>query len=513
MQVVIQQLELPTAYTTSQLNAAAAKRLGIDSAMVQMKQILRRSIDARPSRGGVRYIINAVFNIACKLRLEDLWQVEKYIEPIKFSPPANKMDTRPIVVGAGPAGLFAALTFALAGARPIIIERGKPLRDRQKDVGKFWGQGELNQESNVLYGEGGAGAFSDGKLTSRSKDKTRQDFVLKSLVDFGAPESVLYDTSAHLGSDGLAHIIPQLREFIIDLGGEFHFKSRLDKLIISEDRITGIIVNGEQVNARTIVLATGHSARDTARMLQETGVMMSPKDYAVGVRVELPQDVIDRSQYGDACSGLSAASFRLTNNGNGHTFCMCPGGRVISCASVEGEICTNGMSLSTRSGKWGNAAFLIPVNAAESVEAGIQELENIERKAFNAVNNKYNLPITLVKNFPAASTKLPNGSNQHTYTTDFTKFLPQTVCEKLKAAIPQMLKKLRGVDYKNAIVYGPETRSTSSWRILRGKNMQSQNVVGLFPAGEGAGFAGGIVSSAIDGIKAAEAALISCVES
>lgn len=536
MQVVIRELVLRLEYSRRALLRAAAGRLGVQPSKLRLLRLLRRSIDARPIRQHPCYVVNAIFEVLEEINISGLKNVAAADSLFSDNTgvPVALLDVpliRPVVVGAGPAGLLAALVLARAGVRPILLERGRPISQRRPAVGAFWGRGILDPENNVLYGEGGAGAFSDGKLTSRGKDIAGKDSVLQALVECGAPEDILYDAQAHLGSDVLAGVIPRLRGRIEELGGEVRFGARVEGVCRENGRLRGVIINGAELACDLCILATGHSAGDVYRFLSRAGVELDSKGYALGVRVELPQRLVDRSQWGRfaGAPGLGAASFFLTCAGRCHSFCMCPGGLVIACAQAPGLLATNGMSLSKRSGGLANAAFLIPQLASFlPVEPNIQgvgganaddvsspflmdmlRLEKIERDTFVAGGEDYSLPATTLADFPSACAILPEvRSCRRARAADFRTFLPEPVWRELADCIPPMLGRLGRISVEDVVLYGAETRSTSPVRVVRANSGESVNTQGLFPAGEGAGYAGGIVSSAVDGLRAAQAALV-----
>jgi uncharacterized FAD-dependent dehydrogenase len=415
---------------------------------------------------------------------------------------------------------MAAYRLAIAGARPLLIERGEDVMARTPKVAQYWTQGALDPESNVLFGEGGAGLFSDGKLTARSKDRGRIRDFMELLHACGAEDSVLIDAEPHVGSDRLMEIVPRLRQKIIEAGGEVRFRARLDSLIRENGRLTGIVVNGAAMDCSCCILAVGHSARDVYTMLAGQGVALQPKPFAVGIRLEIPQSAIDRAQFGRFAGSplLGAASFRLTRREEEcvrscYSFCMCPGGKVISCASEPGRLTTNGMSYSRRSLPMGNAAFLVPVGPADYPDhevpalAGLEFQRGLESQAFEATGGGYRVPaVTLIDYLHRrVSPSLPPGiSCPVSAPTEFRNILPDFVTHTLEHAIPLMLRELHGAKLEDAVLYAPETRSSSPLWILRDTNGESINTAGLFPTGEGAGYAGGIVSSAIDGARAAD---------
>ena len=526
MKIRITQLGVPLDYTDETILEGSANRIGVELEAVTAFTIVRRAIDARRLKGRVRFILMVDVEVAddaaearCdgEVVTDDAPETPGQPERIEFA-------HRPVVVGAGPAGLLAAWRLANAGAKPILIERGQPVETRRASVGQFWADGVLDPESNALYGEGGAGLFSDGKLTTRSKQRGYLRAVLELLVECGGPEEILIDAEPHVGSDKLAQIVQTLRERIIELGGEVRFSTRLESLEFDSGKLTGVVAGGERIATGHCILATGHSARDVYHMLHASGVSLAAKAFAVGVRIEFPQAQIDRSQFGPDAGHerLGPASFRLTRREEDdaracYTFCMCPGGRVIACSSTAGELTTNGMSLSNRDGTYGNAGFLVPIRPEDfggdtDPLAGIALQQAIEAKAFEAGGSNYSVPASRLRDFLAGtpSRGLPaDRSCQRSVPADLYEILPDVVIDTLLHAIPRMLSQLSGVRRGEGVVYAAETRSSSPVRILRDDDFQSPGAAGLYPAGEGAGYAGGIVTSAIDGLRAADALLAS----
>ncbi|MBQ6398738.1 MAG: FAD-binding protein, partial [Clostridia bacterium] len=437
--------------------------------------------------------------------------------------PAAALPFRPLVVGAGPAGLFAALTLAAAGARPILIERGKPVEARTADVEAMAARGMLDPESNVQFGEGGAGAFSDGKLTCGVKSPFLRE-VLDTFVAHGAPPEIMIDQKPHIGTDRLRGVVASIRHQILSLGGEVFFETRLDKLILRCSRLVGAEVvcreERREIPTEALLLCVGHSARDTMTSLFAQGVLMVPKSFAMGLRIEHPRALIDRSQYG-AFAGhpaLGAASYKLvchTPDGRGvYTFCMCPGGRVIAAASEPGGVVTNGMSLHARRDENSNAALLVGVHPEDFGEdhplAGFVLQRAIERAAFRAGGETFRAPAQRVEDFLAGRETRSFGDVRPSYRpgvvpADLRAVLPEYITENLKKGIRAMDAQLKGFALPDAVLTGPETRSSSPIRLPRTETGEAEGLPGLYPVGEGA--AGGIVSAAIDGISAARKVL------
>lgn len=437
-----------------------------------------------------------------------------------FASLARAPGRRPLVVGSGPAGLFAALVLAGAGARPLLIERGQDVQTRSRDVRDFWKTGRLQPESNVQFGEGGAGAFSDGKLNTGTKSPWSA-YVLDTFVRCGAPEEILYQAKPHVGTDRLRQVVSALRGEIVALGGEVRFGTRLDGLQIEGGALRGAVLCGKEIEADTLLLCVGHSARDTFEMLHRAGVPLQAKPFSMGVRIEHPQALINRAQYGPAAGhpALGAADYKLSAHlpgGRGvYTFCMCPGGVVVAAASEAGGVVTNGMSDFARDGVNANSALLVDVRpedfGAEDPLGGVRFQRVWEGKAFEVGGGAYVAPGQRVGDFLAGRAPASLGEVRPSYRpgvtpADLRACLPPFVAEALAEALPMLDRKLRGFAMADAVMTGVETRSSSPVRILRDAQGQSC-VQGIFPAGEGAGYAGGILSAAVDGIRAALHAL------
>ncbi|MCM1545793.1 MAG: NAD(P)/FAD-dependent oxidoreductase [Clostridiales bacterium] len=488
----------------SDLLKIAAKKLG---AKVKYFKILKKSLDARDKRN-----IFWLYSVACSAEEEK--EPEPAFERI-VNPPQIA------VVGSGPAGLFCALRLIAHGFKPVIIERGEPVGKRQTSCLNFFGGGRLNTESNVQFGEGGAGAFSDGKLNTRTKDGFNRD-VLEGFVRFGAPEDVLYLNKPHVGSDKLYTVLQNIRAFITENGGEYLFDTKLVGIKTEEGELKSLtlknVKSGEmsEMPVAAAVLAVGHSARDTYEMLDKCGVHMEPRDFAVGVRIEHLSSVISAAQYGGFAKYLPAADYQLVSHAHERTvftFCMCPGGVVMPAASEEGGVVVNGMSNRARDGVNSNSALMVQMGrrdfCGDDLFAGVRFQREIERKAFLLGGGSYKAPCQLYKDFAADRISQSFVEVNPTYAAGtvfapLSEILPRAACDALKAAVPDMGKKLKGFDGGSAVMTGVETRFSSPVKITRGDDGQSTSVKNLYPCGEGSGYSGGITSSAADGIRAAE---------
>lgn len=520
-------VKAPLSAAEQDLARIAADILGADLGQIRSVRLSRRAVDAR-RKDDVHLALTLDVTVsgdeAALLRGCRHPQASLMETPAPPPPPVRMAapKCRPVVVGGGPAGLFAALFLARAGATPLLIERGQDALTRRANVERFWQTGELSPESNVQFGEGGAGTFSDGKLNTGIKNPRCRD-VLEALVRSGAPEEILWQSRPHIGTDHLVRVVMGLRSEILSLGGEVRFGARLDGLFVENGAVRGVSVCGEQIDADTVVLAVGHSARDTFEMLQSAGVFMVAKPFSIGARIEHPQAWIDRAQYGRFAGhpALGAAEYKLSAhlpNGRGvYTFCMCPGGVVVAAASEAGGVVTNGMSYFARDGQNANSALLVDVRPddfeSDDPLAGLFFQRTWERLAYAAGGGGYHAPAQRVEDFLNGRASASLGSVVPTYRpgvapADLRACLPAFAVESMREALRRLSGQLSGFAPPDAVLTGVETRSSCPVRIPRDEEGQA-NVRGLFPAGEGAGYAGGILSAAVDGLRAGERALSS----
>lgn len=517
-------IRLPIDAGQNKLLKAAAAKLRIPEQKINDLVIVKKAIDARRSSINFVYTVDVQVEHEAKLALKLAGEpnisrvLDEAVTPLdKGDIPLSK---RPIIIGAGPAGIFAALTLAAYGYRPILLERGQDIDTRSQDVRNFWENRLLKAESNVQFGEGGAGTFSDGKLTTRINDR-RIRGVLETFVDAGAPDEIKYLNKPHIGTDMLRKVVANLRHKLTTLGGEVIFSARVTDLLLEGEQVAGVEINGDKtLEAQVVVLAIGHSARDTYRMLYECKVAMESKPFAIGARIEHPQKLIDEAQYGKYAGHpkLGAADYQLVYknkdlNRAAFSFCMCPGGRVVGATSEEEQVVTNGMSDFARDTGIANSALVVSVNPEDypgnSPLAGIEFQRQWEGKAYTQAGGNYNAPAQRVEDFLGGrpSSNLPEIASYQPGLTpaDLHDCLPGYVTEMMEEAIVGLNRKLKNFNYPDAVLTGVETRTSAPLRILRGADHQSVNIKGLYPAGEGAGYAGGIMSAAVDGIKVAEA--------
>ena len=519
--IVIPNLKLAPGADEAALKALAAKALKIPAGDITDLRIRKKSLDAR-RKDDIHY----VYTVGVTVRGDEQRLVrrcrsaaiahEKTYPIPHVAPP----ETRPVIVGFGPAGMFAALLLARAGAKPIVLERGPDARTRSAQIAAFRAGGAFDPECNVQFGEGGAGTFSDGKLNTGTH-VTRIGFVLAEFAAHGAPEHITYDAKPHIGTDVLVEVVQNLRREVIDRDGEVRFGHRVTGLSTEDGHIAALTVAGPEgsytLPARQVILAIGHSARDTFEMLHAQGIPMEPKPFSMGVRIEHRQKDINTAQYGAAADRLPAADYSLSchlpDGSSAYTFCMCPGGEVFAAASEQGGVCTNGMSNSRRDGENANAAVLVTLHPEDfpdkSTLGGMYWQRSIEQRAYVCSGGNYHAPAQRVGDFLARRASTAPGRVQPTYRPgvtwcDLHDVLPTRITATLAQALPAFGQKLHGFDDPDAVLTAPETRSSSPVRIVRGPDRCSTGVQGLYPCGEGAGYAGGITSAAVDGLRCAE---------
>lgn len=522
------QIKLPTDHDEDAVRKELIRRAGGEEPVSW--QITRRSLDARKKpRLYYNYTVEAVFQretVILKKRKKYFEKADRqtYTFPAKWNPVLNgqiRKEDRPVIAGMGPAGLFAGLVLARAGFKPVIFERGEALDQRKVSVDRYFEEGILNPESNIQFGEGGAGTFSDGKLNTMVKDRFgRNRFVLKEFADHGAPEDILYDAKPHVGTDRLEEVVRSIREEILSLGGEIFYGSKVEGILTGEGKLKAVQVRKKEglidYACRHLILAVGHSARDTFSMLYDQKVAMEQKAFAIGVRVEHPARMINRVQYGMEDPGkVGTATYRLShqciNQRGVYTFCMCPGGYVVNAASDSKGLCVNGMSYHDRAGINSNSAVVTTVGPEDYESshplAGVEFQKKYEELAFLAGWRK--VPVQLFGDFREKRTSIGLGDvtpqiKGGWHYSNLWNCLPESVCSSILEGMTAFGQKLTGFDRPDTILCGVETRTSSPVRILRNELRQS-NVEGIFPCGEGAGYAGGITSAAMDGIKTAEA--------
>ena len=528
------ELKLSLDHAEDALRPAICQRLGIADADLTSFTIFKRSYDAR-KKSAITLIYTLDIEVANEAVLLKKFAEDRHVGPTpdtqyKFvtHAPAD-LKSRPVVIGTGPCGLLAGLILAQMGFKPIILERGKAVRERTKDTWGLWRNNKLNPESNVQFGEGGAGTFSDGKLYSQIKDPQHHGRkVLEEFVKAGAPEEILYVSKPHIGTFRLVKMVENMRATITELGGEVRFGSKVERLLIEDHQVRGVVLaDGETIATDHVVLAVGHSARDTFQMLHEQGVYIEAKPFSIGFRVEHPQAMIDQARFGPNAGNeiLGAADYKLVHHcANGraaYSFCMCPGGQVVAATSEEGRVVTNGMSQYSRAERNANAALVVEVKPEDfpgdyktNPLAGIDFQRQWESAAFVAGGSTYAAPAQRVGDFLAGRPSTQLGAVDPSYQpgvhmTDLASCVPPYVIDALREAIPAFDKQIRGFAMADAVLTGVETRTSSPIRIKRGTDYQSINTRGLYPAGEGAGYAGGILSAGVDGIKVAEALALS----
>lgn len=519
--ITIRQIKLEVTKSSNlEIIKKIAKKIKVDFNDISDLVIEKQSLDAR-DKNEIFYVYECSFKVKNESDVlrknksnKDLFKmIDKSYHFDKTG--TIKLNKRPVVVGCGPAGLFSALILAEKGYKPLIIERGEQVDKRIEDVNSFWKDGKLNKNSNVQFGEGGAGTFSDGKLNTLVKDENnRGRKVFNVFVECGAPREILYSYKPHIGTNKLVNVVKSLRKKIISLGGEFRFNTCLTNINVEDNKLKSIEVNNNEIiDTEVLVLAIGHSARDTFKMLYDLGIKMESKPFAVGLRVEHKQDMINLSQYGEKYKDiLDPATYKLTykasNNRGVYSFCMCPGGYVVNSSSEEGCLVVNGMSNYERESKNSNSAIVVTVNKedfGESVLDGVKFQRNLENLAYNSCNGK--IPVQTLDGFNNNKIEelkdvkpLVKGRYE---LADLNKILPKEICDSIKEAFPYFGKKIKGFDKGDTILFGVESRTSSPIRIVRDENFIS-SIEGIYPCGEGCGYAGGITSSAIDGIKVSE---------
>jgi uncharacterized FAD-dependent dehydrogenase len=522
-------LSLPLDHPEDALRRAIVRRLDMPDADLLDFTVFRRSYDARKKNSAIVFVyivdLSARHEAAILERLAHDRQVapspDMDYRPVAQAP--TSLHERPVVVGFGPCGLFAALILAQMGFRPIVLERGRDVRRRTQDTWALWRRKILDPESNVQFGEGGAGLFSDGKLYSQIRDpKFYGRKVMQEFVRAGAPAEILYVSKPHIGTFRLTGVVTAMRRQILELGGEVRFESRVTDLLLDGGRVEGVVLaDGQTLRSRHVVLALGHSARDTFRMLHRRGVFVEAKAFAVGLRIEHPQSLIDRARFGPYAGhpALGAADYKLVHHArNGRTaysFCMCPGGTVVAATSEPGRVVTNGMSQYSRKERNANAGIVVGITPGQDFPggplAGIELQERLESLAYELGGRDYCAPCQLVGDFLRGTASTAFGDVLPSYRPgvkpgDLAPCLPDYAAEAIREALPEFGRQIRGFDRGDAVLTGVETRTSSPVRVTRDRmTMQSLNVRGLYPGGEGAGYAGGILSAGVDGIRIAEA--------
>lgn len=515
----VSELKLPIEGDQKALEKKLAKTLRVPVEEIKAYRIFKRSLDAR-KKENIHYAYVVDVEVKNEKRIFEKNKDKNITKTPDLDYKMRKGEVmpekRPVVVGFCPAGMFAGLLLAEMGLCPIVLERGGDVESRKVAVETFWNTGKLDTENNVQFGEGGAGTFSDGKLTTRIKDP-RCRKVLEEMVDAGAPEEILYDAKPHIGTDLLRGVVKNIREKIKSLGGEVRFFAKVTGFEWNSDKIKAVLLaDGERIETDDVVLALGHSARDTFELLYAENFVLEQKPFAMGVRIEHPQKMVDAAQYGEAAHRLPAADYRLTyttSKGRGvYTFCMCPGGYVVAAASEEGRLAVNGMSEHARDGENANSALLVQVYPEDFGSshplAGMYFQRELEEKAFETGGGKYTAPVQTVGDFlqtgDALIKEVTPTYRPNTKKSNMDDILPAFMTEALREALPAMGRKLKGFDREDALLTAVESRSSSPIRILRNERGMSIKYSGVYPAGEGAGYAGGIVSAAVDGILAAE---------
>lgn len=527
-------IKLPLDHNDEQLAQAIVQKLGIKPDQLKSYEVFRRGYDAR-KRNNITLLYSLDVEVSNQAQILERFAKDPHV---KIKPDTDyhfvasapqTLAHRPVVIGTGPCGIFAGLVLAQMGFKPIILERGKAVRERTVDTFGFWRKRALNTESNVQFGEGGAGTFSDGKLYSRVSDpKNYGRKVLNEFVAAGAPEEILYISKPHIGTYKLVSMVEKIRANIEALGGEFRFSARVDDIEIEDGQVQAVVLaDGERIATHHVALAIGHSARDTYQMLLDRGVYIEPKPFSIGFRIEHRQSLIDKCRFGDNAGHplLGAADYKLVHHcSNGrsvYSFCMCPGGTVVAATSEEGRVVTNGMSQYSRNERNANSAIVVGIEPEkdfpDGVLAGVELQRKLESLAFEHGGGNYDAPGQKVGDFLAGKPSTDLGEVEPSFKpgiklTDLSPCLPDYAIEAIREALPAFNKKIKGFAMDDALLTGVETRTSSPIRIKRDDTLQSLNTKGLFPAGEGAGYAGGILSAGIDGIRVAEAIALSMIK-
>lgn len=519
MDLIINNLRIPVEKDrVDEYIQAAVKKLGIGREDVTFLKILAKLPDAR-NKKQFYYEITIAVTVPDSFKNTENFPV--YTEKIKINRKPKSIKNKPIIIGLGPAGMFAALEFIDYGIKPVLFERGKRIEERLKDVQRFIKERELDSESNIQFGEGGAGSFSDGKLFSRIKNSVYVDKVLDTFIKFGAPREILYTAKPHLGTDVLCRVVRNIRDYILERGGEIHYSSKMTDMIISDDTALGVVINGEkEYYSSVICLAVGHSARDTFEMIHKKGVVVEQRPISVGVRIEHPVEIINLLRYGSTYKdfpGIGAAAYSFTYNDpkirrGVFTFCMCPGGEVINASSESGMMVVNGMSYSSRASAFSNSAIVVTCHtddyASTNPLAGIEFQRDIERKAFNAGGGRWKVPAQNLMDFlqgKVSANLNKNSAEIGVEAADMNEIFPEFVSKSLLTAFNKWKEEYPLFVSEHGLLLGAETRTSSPVRIKRNERFESVNIKNVYPIGEGSGYTGGITSSAADAIKVIEA--------